>query len=79
VVDHGQLRGGAEPFDSDLDRLAGAELGRVAEQVGHHLIEPRRIPSPDDRRRTRDRHRGPRRDEIGLDVVHRFAHDRVER
>lgn len=40
VIDHRQPRRVAGPVDADLDRFAGAELGRVADEVGHDLLEP---------------------------------------
>jgi hypothetical protein len=78
VVGHGQPRGIPGLLDPDLDRFAGAELGRVGHEVRHYLIDPRQIPSPHDRRHALDRRRRSRRGEFGLEVLHRLAHDRIE-
>src|SRR5262249_39429330 len=45
VVAHDQLGAGADGAHRDRDRLAVAILHRVADEVGHDLVDPEAIPA----------------------------------
>ena len=75
VVPDDQARSPIGARDGDLDRLAEAELDRIGEQVGDHLLNPKLVPLAYDAGLCGDRDGRATRSELRADSLHDLLND----